>query len=285
MRLAISNIAWAADQEAAAADLLVELGVEGVEVAPTRVWPHPLEVSDADLRAYRGFWERRGIAIVALQALLFEKPGLRIFQDAREREEAIEYLSGIIRLAGQLGARALVFGSPKNRRVDSLPGETVRPLALDFFGRLAEVAAKHSCVFCIEPNPACYGCDYVTHARDGLELVRQVHHPSFGLHLDAAGMSLSADPVEEVFRQARGWWHHFHISEPFLAPVGEGSTPHGVFAERLRACRYDGWTSIEMKPASQGPFQDHVGRALAFARQTYRPGPRAVTIPANPMSA
>jgi len=39
MKLAVSNIAWPREQDAAVADLLREHGVRGIEVAPTKVWP------------------------------------------------------------------------------------------------------------------------------------------------------------------------------------------------------------------------------------------------------
>ena len=39
--------------------------------------------------------ERRGLPIIALQSLLFEKPNLRIFGDRTERVAATAYLAGI----------------------------------------------------------------------------------------------------------------------------------------------------------------------------------------------
>ena len=39
MRVAVSNIAWPAELDAEAYALLAGMGVEGIEIAPTRVWP------------------------------------------------------------------------------------------------------------------------------------------------------------------------------------------------------------------------------------------------------
>ena len=39
MKLAVSNIAWPREQDAAVADLLAGLGVTGIEVAPTKISP------------------------------------------------------------------------------------------------------------------------------------------------------------------------------------------------------------------------------------------------------
>ncbi|MGH7222535.1 MAG: sugar phosphate isomerase/epimerase family protein, partial [Gemmataceae bacterium] len=76
MRLAISNIAWPAGEDDAVAPLLHTHGVEGVELALTKVWPEPLEAMAAEVRAYRHSWEKQGPLIAALQALLFGKPHL-----------------------------------------------------------------------------------------------------------------------------------------------------------------------------------------------------------------
>src|SRR5687768_2716780 len=109
MKLAVSNLAWPASQDATAADLLSELGLCGVEIAPTKVWPDPLSASDAAIDAYRGFWESRGIAIVAVQALLFGRPDLTVFASAETRDRMLIYLRGVLRLAARLGAGAAVF--------------------------------------------------------------------------------------------------------------------------------------------------------------------------------
>src|SRR4051812_10329496 len=53
MRLAISNIAWPVGADDEAAPLLNAHGVEGVELALTKIWPEPLDASAADVRAYR----------------------------------------------------------------------------------------------------------------------------------------------------------------------------------------------------------------------------------------
>ena len=41
MQLCVSNIAWAADQDQAAGEILRKHGIEAVEIAPTKYWPAP----------------------------------------------------------------------------------------------------------------------------------------------------------------------------------------------------------------------------------------------------
>ena len=91
MRLAISNIAWPAGADAAAAPLLRAHGVEGVELALTKIWPEPLDAPAAEVRAYRDGWEKQGLRIAALQALLFGKPHLTLFSDEPTRRQMLNY--------------------------------------------------------------------------------------------------------------------------------------------------------------------------------------------------
>jgi sugar phosphate isomerase/epimerase len=264
MRLAISHIAWKAEDEEAVADWLAEAGVEGIELAPARVHPRPLEATPAKIDAYRWFWERRGIRIVAMQALLFEHPEWRIFQSSDDERAARSYLAGIIRMAGDLGAGALVFGSPKNRLIDA---DFDRRRAVDFFRHAGDFAMAFDTCFCIEPNPARYGANFVTTVAEAVELVRDVNHRGFGIHLDGGGMTINGEDPATVMALAKPWWRHLHLSEPDLVALGTGGTDLAKLTAAARQSRYEGWHSIEMKPAPDRPAGEHVRAAIELARQ------------------
>ncbi|CAN5894463.1 hypothetical protein BH23PLA1_BH23PLA1_12680 [soil metagenome] len=270
MRLAVSSIAWPAGQDEAAARILVEAGVEGVEIAPTKVWDHPLSATPSDWAAYRNSWERRGLIVSSLQALLFGRPDLLMFGDSQSRKSTQQHLNGMIGLAAALGAGPLVFGSPKNRLVGDLSPAEADAIAVPFFRQLGEYALKLKVVFCIEPNPPAYGCDYIKTAAEGLDLVARVDHPGFGLHLDAAGMTLAGDDPGSTFATAErsGHWRHFHLSEPQLAPIDGSGTNHSTFGSAVRASGHDGWAVIEMRDPGEG-WEDTLRSSIRFAQDHY----------------
>jgi sugar phosphate isomerase/epimerase len=269
MKIAISNIAWQVQEEESIAQVMQDLNIKGVEVAPTKIWSFPLSATEKEIASYRNFWESRGIQIVAMQALLFGKPDLTIFQDSHQRKETFDYLSGMIELGSKLGANVLVFGSPKNRSIANLAGQEVEEIALSFFPDLGEVAVKHGVIFCIEPNPTAYNCDFIINSQQGLELVTKTNSEGFGLHLDAAGMTLSEEKIESALQQAFHRLCHFHISEPYLGQVGEGKVDHRTFANTLASLNYEGWTSIEMKAQNPDSNRLNVIQALETALQYY----------------
>jgi len=51
MKLAISNLAWHPGEEAAVRREMAVRGIEGVEVTPTKVWPHPLSADGKEVAA------------------------------------------------------------------------------------------------------------------------------------------------------------------------------------------------------------------------------------------
>lgn len=269
MRTTVSNIAWPPERADEIAPRLIELGVEHVEIAPTTRWDDPSEPAKPEVLQYRDWWAARGITISSMQALLYGRPDLTIFDGEETREQTLAYLSKLCRLGGWLGATALVFGSPKNRRRRSLSHNQAVEIASEFFGSLALVAASHNTTVCIEPNPVDYGADFILNAADAAEIVRQVDHPGVRLHLDTACMYLAGDRPAEAIRRHSDILGHVHISEPQLGPVGGGptDTPHAETAEALKSAGYDGFISIEMRAGAE-PIGS-VEQAIRFVADRY----------------
>jgi sugar phosphate isomerase/epimerase len=268
VKIATSNIAWPHDQDAAVADALAALGVSAIEVAPTKVWSAPLSATDHEIGTYRHVWKTRGIQIVAAQSLLFGRPDLTLFDEDATREQTLAYLQAIIRICGRLGVGVLVFGSPQNRRAGNRDRAVVWQQAIDFFGQLGTFARSEGTAVAIEANPPEYGADFITRAAEALDLVRAVNHSGFRLHLDTACMTLAGDDPAVVIRDAGAALAHFHVSEPYLAPIGRGQVAHRQFAQQLAAAQYDGWVSIEMRQAD--PFEvQGIAHAVQQVRQWY----------------
>lgn len=265
----ISNIAWDSAEEPAIARLLADLGVQHVEVAPTKTWPQPLSASDAELDAYRRFWSDHGIQISAMQALLYGREDLVLFQGPAQRRALLQYLRGIFHVGARLGAGPLVFGSPKNRRRGGLPTLDADAIAVEFFAAAGRAAYEAGTVLCIESNPPDYGCDWITTTEEAERLVRAVATPGFALHLDAGGMLLAQEDGAAAIRRYGPSARHFHISEPFLGAVGEGGVDHVALAGELRGIEYDHLVSIEMRHDATRDARTEVTRVLTFLLEVY----------------
>lgn len=250
MRLAVSNIAWDAGDDPAVAIVLRQAGIDAIEVAPTKAWPN-LRAADARAaREYRDHWRRLGLEIVATQSLLFGQADLRLFDEAGP-DAFVDYLSHVLMLGAALGARAQVFGSPHNRRRESLPAGEAFAIAVDVFGLLALRAEQHGTALCLEANPPEYGADFLTSTREAAAVVQAVDRPGLRLHLDTACMQLAGDDIATSTRRYASLVHHAHLSEPQLGPVGaRPNNAHATLLSVLDEIGHRGAVSVEMRPTA-----------------------------------
>jgi sugar phosphate isomerase/epimerase len=277
LRLSVSNIAWEPSEDDEIADVLRREGVPAVEIAPTKWRERPAEATAAEIASYRRAWADRGLQISSMQALLFGRPELALFGPTRG--ELAEYLSRIIELGAGLGARALVFGSPKNRLRGSLPIADAMASATDFFREIGDFAAQQGVVIAIEANPPEYGCDFVTRTSEAVELCRAIASTGIGVNADLGGMTMSRDDPRATLESARDCIAHFHASEPNLVELGETSD-HATAAAGLAAIGYTGWVAIEVRgagPSTQRPVTQTarstnvaaVERAVRLVKRVY----------------
>ncbi len=142
-------------------------------------------------------------------------------------------------------------------------------IAVPFFAELGRVAGAVNVRFCIEPNPIIYGCDFITTSTQGAELVRRVGSEGFGLHLDAAAMTASREPVEAAIANSLEVMKHFHVSEVHLSPIGAATVEHQRFADSLRKGEYKYWISIEMRASTSATNIEPVGAAVRRVTAVY----------------
>ena len=267
MKLAASNIAWDPSEDDAVAAVLRARGITGVEIAPSKRWESPLDATKKEIAAYRTEWEKRGLDIVAMQALLFGRADLALFGSTTVRRALREYLTALIEMAHGLGARALVFGSPKNRKRGRMPLDEATDIAVEFFREVGAVAVSRGCVVCIEPNPPAYDCDFITTTAEAVALCERIASRGVKVNGDAGAMAMNNEDPQATIAAAIPWLGHFHASEPSLAPVIEGPV-HVAAAKALRECGYDGRVSIEMRAADKSRV-DAIARAADDVRRVY----------------
>ncbi len=269
MRLAISNIAWTSIEDSQIFSLLQQMNVEGIEIAPSKFWPNPTLASNLEIEDVKSQFKAAGFLIPAAQALLFGYPGLKLFKDEETRNKTLDYLFKLSRLCSTMGISTMVFGSPKNRQRNGMLLDLSLQIATEFFLSLAEQISSLNVIFCIEPNPVEYGCDFIVNSAEALSLVRQVNHPSFRLHLDTSAMFLNNENPAKIIPECLPYLQHLHVSEPFLGLIGDGQNCHKSVAESLHRFGYEGWISIEMRPGLLPSNSDAIRRAVDYTNETY----------------
>lgn len=267
MKLAVSNIAWTSAEDEAAFALLRGSGIAGLEIAPSRIWPVPAEVSLESSLAYRMEMAAKGFEIAAFQSLLFGKNDLTLFGSSTF-QPCLDYLVAIGKLAATLGARVLVFGSPRNRSIpEGMSEKTAYAKAIDFFTQLGVQYAGLGIILGIEPNPAAYQCNFIRTVEEAAQVVRDVNSPGVRLHLDAGELQMNDEAIETVVSKHLEIVAHVHASEPMLAPLGPAWDGHRRLASVLKREGYNGWVSLEMKRPAEG--LSAVEEAVSHLKEIY----------------
>jgi sugar phosphate isomerase/epimerase len=270
MRISISNIAWEVADDQQVADILRQQQVDAIDVAPGKYFPDPKTAEAADIARVRAWWSDRGIAITGMQSLLFGTTGLNLFGAAESQEAMLEHLRAVCRIGSGLGATRLVFGSPRNRDRTGLADDAAHDIAVAFFRRLGDIAAEQGVFVCLEPNPPCYGANFMTNSRDTATVVSAVAHPAIRMQLDTGAVTINEEDARDVVARYAHLIGHVHASEPNLVTLGEGGTNHGAVAEVLAELLPEQVVSIEMLAPKSGSAVDAVRRAVGEAVRHYR---------------
>lgn len=270
MRLSISNIAWQPEEDQRIATLLEQHQIDAIDIAPGKYFSSPELATKAEIMAVKQWWHERGISIIGMQSLLFGTTGLNVFGDKASRSGLLTRLQAIFRIAGILGATRLVFGSPRNRDRHSLSAQEATDSAIQFFQQAANYAADEGVLLCLEPNPVCYGANFMTNSQETALVVKAVNHPALRMQLDTGAITINQEDVAQVLNSYAALIGHVHASEPQLAPLGDNGTDHGKMASALAQSLPKAIVTIEMLATETKPALQSISRALHVAIQAYR---------------
>lgn len=242
LKLSVSNIAWVAANDGEVFSAMKDLGFDGLEIAPTRVFPElPYDrCPEAGVFAKK-IKKEYGFVIPSMQSIWYGRKE-NIFNGEEDRETLREYTKKAILFAKEIGCGNLVFGCPKNRIV---PEGGDPKAANGFFKAIGDYAKANGTVVGMEANPTIYGTNFVNTNASALKLIEEVESDGFKLNLDVGTMIENGEDIA-VLKGHAGLINHVHISEPNLVPVQKRKL-HNELNEFLRQEGYEGFVSIEMK--------------------------------------
>jgi D-psicose/D-tagatose/L-ribulose 3-epimerase len=270
MRLAISNIAWDITEDEAVVELLNSYGVDAIDIAPGKYFPQPANATLEEMSSVKAWWNKRGIEITGMQALLFGTTGLNVFGSVESQDALLQHLDGVCRIGAGLGAPRLVFGSPKNRDRSGLSDAETESVAFSFFNRLGDIAASHGVMICLEPNPICYGANFMTTSAETAQVVSHIAHPAIRMQFDTGALAINNEDPTHVLQDCAHLIGHVHASEPNLLPLGNGGTDHEKMFTALAQYLPHHLVSIEMVATKDEPHLVSIERALNVAIKHYR---------------
>lgn len=244
MKLCISNIAWDAKYDEKMYQACVNLGYDGIEIAPTRIFPDEPYAHIEEAKKWSQMLQGAyGIRVFSIQSFWHGRQE-SIFGSERERAELLDYSKRAFAFADVIGAENVVFGNPRNRNGYAKEAGQNREIAYDFFSQLSAIAMEYNVAVSVEPNPDIYGTDFLNTTVETFDFVGQKGLESLWVNLDLGAMLYN----HEDFNQIVGKGHligHVHISEPNLARIRKRKE-HKSLNSFLKSCGYKKNISIEM---------------------------------------
>ncbi|MEG0176105.1 sugar phosphate isomerase/epimerase family protein [Anaerorhabdus sp.] len=239
MKLSISNIAWDATHDLEMFEFLHEVGFNGLEIAPTRIF---LENPYDHLVEAKTFAEmlneKYNLTIPSMQSIWFGKTE-KVFGSEQERQFLIDYTKKAILFAEAIKCKNLVFGNPKNRNIET--NGNVEEIAVSFFKEISDYAALHNTTIGLEPNPSIYNTNFINTTKEAFEFCRKVNSSGLKVNVDLGTMLFEESNVE-LLNENTELINHIHISEPYLKPI----VHRELHKELLKLDNYHNFISIEM---------------------------------------
>lgn len=202
-----------------------------------------------------------GVSVVAAMG-----PDRDLIHPEKEiRDNGVAYVRHCIEAAQALGATNLAgpLYSAVGRVWQATPEERERDMELlvQQLRGLAEYAADHGVVLCVEPLNR-FETSFINLASQVVELVDRVDHPACQAMLDTFHMNIEEKSLGDAIRTVGPRLRHFHSCENDRGAPGSGHVPWSEVAAALHAINYEGPVVIESFSAQI----ESIARAAAIWR-------------------
>jgi D-psicose/D-tagatose/L-ribulose 3-epimerase len=185
-----------------------------------------------------------GVSVVAAMG-----PDRDLIHPEKEiRDNGVKYVRHCIEATQAVGATNLAgpLYSAVGRVWQSTPEERERDteLLVEQLRGLAEYAADHGVVMCLEPLNR-FETSFINLASQLLDVLDRVGHPACQAMLDTFHMNIEEKSLGDAIRSVGPRLRHFHSCENDRGAPGTGHVPWPEVATALKDINYDGPVVIE----------------------------------------
>ena len=236
-KLSASNLGWKKEDDEKVWGLMKDLGYQGLEIAPTRVFPEEPYAQLSGAALFAGvMYQKYGFVIPSMQSIWYGQSG-SIFNH-EEAERLADYTLEAFDFARACRCPNLVFGCPRNRNI---PEGHSAGEADFFFQKLAYEAARRQLHLAIEANPPMYNTNFLNTTEQAAHMLRRLSAPGLSLNLDVGTLLANGERVRDL-TGVMGLVSHVHISRPGMAPV----TPDPI--DKELALLLEPWATRALSP-------------------------------------
>ena len=230
-----------------------QIGYDAIEIAPFTIANYVTVIPQDTRQKLRNLAQDIGLEISAVHWVLVQAEGMYMTHtDAGIRNKTAQYFCDLVDFCGDLGGKAIVVGSPKQRNL--LPGvsyDQAWEWAKEVFTPSITRAAERDVTICLEPlAPA--ETDFINTAEEAIRFTRQFGSRHFQIILDVKAMCSMGQPIPEIIRQSAGEFAYFHANDENLKGPGFGKVDFRPIADALKEVNYEGYVSVEVFNFEEG---------------------------------
>jgi sugar phosphate isomerase/epimerase len=224
-------------------DQLQNLGYDGIELMTRDPWSLNGKQIAQQLT-------ERGLKMVGLcSGHVFGEDGLGLVgPDPENCHLAMVRMKGFVDFAGEFFGPGTLVNIGRSRGIGDPtdPKGTLERMA-ETFRQLAEHAAGTGVRLVLEPINSLQ-TTFIHTTQDGLEMVRRVGHPNFGLMLDVYHMNIEDVSIEDSIREAGPACWFVHFADNNRKWPGSAHLDFEMVVRTLNEMNYDGFASLEILP-------------------------------------
>jgi len=240
----VSNLAWNINEEKDAIKILKKNKIKFLEFAPTLLIKKSEKTGD--VKKLKKKWNNKGIRLFSMQSILYEIENAYIFGSKTQHKIFCNAIERKIILAKKLGAKVIVFGSPKNRKSFGKKKYVLNKIFIDTFKDLSKCCKKNNITICIEPNPRIYKSDYLRNMREVVKVVKKIAKKNIKINFDLGASIANKEDIKTIFNSNVALIGHVQISAPGLKNIKKYNGKVKKFKKILKFSNYSGVVSMEV---------------------------------------
>lgn len=226
---------------------IAQIGYAGIEIAPFKFHSDIRKLHHDDRRSIIQTAINHNIELVAAHWLLISPPGLHITTPIHDvYSETKNFFNALIEFAHDLGIRRLIFGSPRQRSIETNWNRAqALQQAVDFFRNAGDTARRYDILIAIEPlGPS------ITNLGGSLKecqtLLHMIQHPNIKVMLDTSAMLRDPlPPMTQLTQLSIEDLVHVHVNDPNQLGPGMGDFDLHPLVKKLLKMGYRNWYSVE----------------------------------------
>ena len=189
---------------------------------------------------------RYDIKVSSVQSIFYGKK-FNIFNKSQHKQ-ILNHLRKVCIISNKLGAKNMIFGSPKNRTKGKLSKQEAEKISINIFKKISILCNKYNINFCLEPNAKSYGCDFINKLSEAKKILKKVNYRNFLINVDT-GNIYQEDDINSLPKIKNENVGNYQISEKKLGKINEKNTKHQAILKKFRPI--DSFVSMEQKGLSR----------------------------------